>query len=90
MRIREKGMSMPSGDSAACAFETLQWLMYFDSYMAILVVLPLTMCGRVYVYCHWFGDTIVGAIIGTLFSLMFLKNMHIFGIHLWYIIDYLF
>ena len=87
MRAREHGMSMPSGDSASCAFLcTICWVL-FDIKIAMFTILPLTMCGRVYVFCHWFGDTIVGAIIGIIYTKMVTINyMSILGYHLLYAI----
>ena len=59
---------MPSGDSASCAvLQGILWTL-FKLRWPMYTVLPLTMCGRVYVFCHWFGDTVVGAAIGLAFS----------------------
>ena len=70
MRTCEDGtFSMPSGDSSAgalCCFEFAVML----GLPAIYVILPLVMCGRVYHHCHWFGDTIAGAVIGSLWGLI--------------------
>ena len=65
LRIAEEGtFSMPSGDSAAAA---LFCYLYFNvvGLHATYVILPLVMLGRVYYHCHWLGDTIMGAIVGT-------------------------
>ena len=37
----------------------------------MLVVVPLVCLGRVYVHCHWIGDTIVGSSIGMFFGYIF-------------------
>lgn len=58
---------MPSGDATAagvycfilCHVLGMQW---------IYILLPLVMMGRVYYHCHWFGDTIIGAFMGTIWG----------------------
>ena len=56
--------SMPSGDTSAAAVFcfVLTNLMQMPW---IYLVLPLVAMGRVYYQCHWFGDTIIGSIVGT-------------------------
>ena len=71
MRSVENGtFSMPSGDSAAAAvFCTL--IACEMNLPLIYFVLPLVMAGRVYYHCHWWGDTIAGAVIGVAWAILF-------------------
>ena len=55
---------MPSGDTSAAAVFCLINMAIMDL-PAMYIVLPLVALGRVYYQCHWFGDTIIGAIVGT-------------------------
>ena len=61
--------SMPSGDAAAAA---LFCYLYYSMLKlpAVYLILPLVMLGRVYYHCHWFGDTIVGVLIGTFWGII--------------------
>lgn len=68
MRILERGKSMPSGDAAAAAFLMGLYLFLYGNPWPLLIVVPLVSLGRVYVHCHWIGDTVVGASIGILCS----------------------
>jgi membrane-associated phospholipid phosphatase len=68
MRSKEKGKSMPSGDAAAAALITGIYLFCFGTALPLLIVLPLVCLGRVYVHCHWFGDTILGSMMGITFA----------------------
>jgi membrane-associated phospholipid phosphatase len=74
MRAREHGKSMPSGDAACCAFMATWMYLLFRNPFGALIILPLNMAGRVYVHCHWFGDTIVGAMIGSVFAFITVSN----------------
>ena len=40
------------------------YLWLYGNPWPFIIVMPFVMAGRVYVYCHWFGDTIAGAILG--------------------------
>ena len=64
MRIKEKGKSMPSGDAAAATVCTGLYFYVFQFPWYMLICVPLASLGRVYVHCHWIGDTIVGFVIG--------------------------
>ena len=79
LRSRENEKSMPSGDAAACAFQCTWFLFIFDVPFFILIVLPLCMLGRVYAHCHWLGDTVVGAAIGFVCSVISIQYMRVLG-----------
>ena len=65
LRETEEGTySMPSGDSTAAGLYCFI-LCYVAGMQWIYLLLPLVMMGRVYYHCHWFGDTIIGAVMGT-------------------------
>jgi len=70
MRDLEHGKSMPSGDAAAAAFFCGTYFYLFNFHWLTFIVVPLVCFGRVYVHCHWFGDTIIGAFMGHLFALI--------------------
>lgn len=44
-------------------------MLFFQSNLFLLVI-PFVAFGRVYFRCHWFGDTIVGSIIGAGFAVI--------------------
>ena len=73
MRDLEHGKSMPSGDAAACAFFCGMYFFIFD-FTPVLLIIPLVSIGRVYVHCHWIGDTIIGSILGFLVSYYFFSK----------------
>eukprot|EP00351_Strombidinopsis_sp_SopsisLIS2011_P001893 CAMPEP_0116888760 /NCGR_PEP_ID=MMETSP0463-20121206/23950_1 /TAXON_ID=181622 /ORGANISM="Strombidinopsis sp, Strain SopsisLIS2011" /LENGTH=92 /DNA_ID=CAMNT_0004554183 /DNA_START=674 /DNA_END=952 /DNA_ORIENTATION=- len=74
----EKGtFAMPSGDSGAGAvFCMVMTLVPGVTYC--MLILPFVMLGRVYYHCHWLGDTICGATIGLLWSLILFKQFELF------------
>lgn len=68
LRKHEAGTwSMPSGDTAAASVFCFMYTAFLGL-PSIYIILPLVCCGRVYYHCHYFGDTIIGAIIGTLWG----------------------
>ena len=66
MRDHEGHKAMPSGDANAAAFFCGIYLYIFGFPWCVIILVPLTCLGRVYVFCHWFGDVIVGSIIGSI------------------------
>ena len=63
LRKLENNFSLPSGDSAQAALWAL--LAAYTSHSLLpLVIVPLTMLGRVFYAAHFIGDTLVGAAIG--------------------------
>ena len=68
MRDLEHGMAMPSGDTYACAFFCGLYYYIFNAHWIIYLCVPMVALGRVYVHCHWIGDTIVGGIVGIISS----------------------
>lgn len=70
LRRAEAGTySMPSGDVSAAALFCFLFAMILDL-PAIYLILPLVMCGRVFYQCHWFGDTIIGVVVGSFWGLI--------------------
>ena len=67
MRKLEHGKSMPSGDACAAAVCGGMYWHLFGFPWFMIVCVPFASLGRVYVHCHWIGDTVVGAIIGFIF-----------------------
>jgi len=61
--------SLPSGDSAAAALFCYLYCTILQLPI-VYILLPLVMLGRVYYCCHWFGDTIVGAFLGTSWGIL--------------------
>ena len=74
LRKAEEGTySMPSGDSSAAALFCFEYC-FMMGLPAVYLLLPLVMCGRVYYHCHWFGDTIIGALVGTAWGLIMVSQ----------------
>ena len=66
--------SFPSGH-AATAFSAAVVLSHFDKKRAWLYYLGAVIVSysRIYLYCHYMGDVVIGAVIGTLISILILK-----------------
>jgi len=67
LRRHEKNCSMPSGDSLQAANFSIILFFYYNSAIGFFVI-PLVMFARVYFYCHFISDTIVGASQGIFWS----------------------
>ena len=75
MRSRERNQpSFPSGDSfiAAYFFGIYFYVFAFPYFQYIL--LPIVCLGRVWMFCHWIGDTIVGSIMGLFMTMLWWSN----------------
>ena len=80
MRDRERGSrSMPSGDANAAAFLTAMYGWLYGNPVPAIICIPMVSLGRVYVHCHWIGDTIIGSFLGLLIS-YYCYSPHYFGI----------
>ena len=66
MRDQEKQKAMPSGDTFAASFFVGLYTNIFGAHWLLWICVPLVGLGRVYVHCHWIGDTIVGGILGVI------------------------
>ena len=66
MRDQEKHKAMPSGDTFAASFFVGLYLNIFGFHWLWWCIVPLVGLGRVYVHCHWIGDTVVGGILGVI------------------------
>jgi membrane-associated phospholipid phosphatase len=74
LRGAEKNFSMPSGDSFQAGNFCVIFSCYFNlNYFFFMV--PLVMFARIYYFCHYIGDTIVGALLGILVSYTIYQTM---------------
>jgi membrane-associated phospholipid phosphatase len=67
LRQYEKNCSMPSGDSLQSANWAIILFCYFNSWLGFLLI-PFVMFARIYYFCHYVFDTIVGSAMGLTFS----------------------
>lgn len=67
LRKHEKNCSMPSGDSIQAANFAIILYFYFNSCFGFYLV-PLVMFARIFYFCHYIADTIVGALLGAAIS----------------------
>lgn len=67
LRRHEKNCSMPSGDSLQASNFAVILCLYFNSNLGFFLI-PFVMFARVYFYCHFISDTVVGAILGIFSS----------------------
>jgi membrane-associated phospholipid phosphatase len=67
LRENEKNCSMPSGDSLQCANFCVILLVYFNSPL-FFYLLPCVMFARIYYFCHYIMDTLVGGLMGLILS----------------------
>ena len=77
LRKKEKNFSMPSGDSIQAANFAIMALFYFKISFFGFILLPFVMFSRIFYFCHYLFDTIIGAIIGlsVSFSLIYLLRL---------------
>jgi len=68
LRKHEKNCSMPSGDSIQAGNWAILIYLYSGYYIGFLFV-PFVMYARIYFYCHYLFDTIIGALFGIIISL---------------------
>ena len=64
LRQKEKNFSMPSGDSMQAGNFAIVALFYFNISFIGFLILPFVMFARIFYFCHYFFDTLVGALIG--------------------------
>lgn len=69
LRKHEKNCSMPSGDSIQAGNWAVLIYLYSGFDIGFLIV-PFVMFARIYYYCHYLFDTIVGALLGSFISLI--------------------
>lgn len=68
-KFEEGTFAMPSGDACAAALFCCMCGRELGLSVMFLVV-PFVCMARVWLYCHWLGDTMVGAAIGTGFGFL--------------------
>jgi membrane-associated phospholipid phosphatase len=66
-RMHEHNYSMPSGDAAQSGNFAFLILYYYNSYFGFFLI-PLVMFARVFYFCHYIFDTVVGTLIGFFVS----------------------
>jgi membrane-associated phospholipid phosphatase len=67
LRAHEKNCSMPSGDSLQAANFAIIIYFYFNSYLGFFLI-PFVMFARIFYFCHYITDTIVGTFLGLFIS----------------------
>jgi membrane-associated phospholipid phosphatase len=67
LRQYELNHSMPSGDSAQAGNFALILFVNYDTMLGFYIV-PFVMFARMFYFCHYLGDTIVGCISGMILS----------------------
>jgi membrane-associated phospholipid phosphatase len=67
LRQHEKNYSMPSGDSFQAANFAIILYVYYNTWLGFMLV-PLVMYARIFYFCHYILDTIVGSSMGFLIS----------------------
>ena len=78
-RSCENNCSMPSGDSMQAANFAILFLYYFGNFFGFFLI-PFVMFARIFYFCHYVFDTVIGALMGffisyiLVFSLDFLFN----------------
>lgn len=76
---------MPSGDTAQATLYALFLFYHLQVHWAILFLPPCVAVARVFYHCHWFGDTMGGALAGSLgFGLSVLA---VWSLGFWFIIN---
>ena len=66
-RSRENNCSMPSGDSMQCASFAVLFVCYFGNFFGFILI-PFVMFSRVFYFCHFIMDTIIGTLMGLIIS----------------------
>ena len=67
IRKKETNFSMPSGDSMQAGNFAIIALYYFGSNYGFILI-PFVMFARIFYFCHYLLDTVVGAIVGISIS----------------------
>lgn len=63
-----KNFAFPSGDSAQAGVFAVFITIVHKNIIYSLVIPPFAMLGRVYFGCHYFGDTVIGVLIGAFYT----------------------
>ena len=74
LRQHENNNSMPSGDSLQAANFAMILYLYFNIKTSFIFV-PFVMFARVYFFCHYIGDTIIGSFLGLLLPYILYKSL---------------
>ena len=74
LRGAEKNFSMPSGDSLQAANFAVIFYCYFGVKFFFYFI-PLVMFARIFYFCHYVGDTIIGVLLGLLTSSLIYKGL---------------
>lgn len=77
MRKLEHHKSFPSGDATAASFFLAIYVYVWglNAWCMIFFTIFVSL-GRVYVFCHWIGDTIAGSFLGTALAYFLYSKAH--------------
>ena len=77
MRKLEHHKSFPSGDATAASFFLAIYVYVFGLNVWCMIFFTIFVSlGRVYVFCHWIGDTIAGSFLGTALAYFLYSKAH--------------
>ena len=80
VRKKENNFSMPSGDSMQAANFSIIFLYYLLGNYLGFIILPIVMFARIFYFCHYLMDTVVGAIVGLTVSLSLIYPLRLLNI----------
>ena len=80
VREKENNGSMPSGDSLQAGIFAMI-LFYYYNFIFGFFLIPCVMTSRVYFYCHYWMDTIIGAFLGIFSGIFVYSIFHYFQIN---------
>lgn len=77
VREKENNASMPSGDSLQAGIFAMILFYYYNFNFGFFLI-PGVMTSRVYFYCHYWMDTIIGAFLGIFSGIFMYSIFHYF------------
>lgn len=77
LRSKERNCSMPSGDSMQCSSFSIIFLFYMNCPYGFILI-PLVMFSRIFYFCHFIMDTVIGTCLGLVVSYLLVLILRLF------------